>query len=671
MFKTQFTNTLQGPRYCSYVLALALSTTTSTSYAHGENNNAIDSKLPDIELFPQQAQNKSAPLYPTDTQVAITGELTILHADDEHDLGGRYFYVLEDKLNDKRFKLDFIDTVPDFLSSGDTITVWGIVNGSRITLTADDVQAASTAKALTSNMPTSTGEQHTLVIVADFMDAQVACPVHEIEDRMFYDPAGYSVAEFYATVSDNLTWFTGAVVGPYTIDYASTDTCNLGTMSQAADQAVISAGTDLSQYQRIVYVLPKENTCGYSGVGEANKSPTRSWVFRCGTTGLYAHEIGHNLGMNHSATPTSEYGDKSDIMGTTVLRSPNAPHQEQMDWLATNSVDLVTQSGHYDIAPLELIGGVPLAPQVLKIAKPDTNEVYYLSYRQPVHYDSALSSTYTRGINIHRYKGDGSYRRTYFLAALNDGESFTDSVNGFTFTQTSHSAEYASVEISIDTIDNCIANTPAVSSTPTNQTGEAGSTLSYQVTITNNDEVSCSSTTFNVNSFTPNNWASTVSQSQLHLAPGASGSISVSFTSPADANAGDYKLDIDVSGIDLMHNRTQYVNYNVVVSEPPVIDSTPPSSPKNLTARKKRNRINLSWTASTDNVGVAGYEIWRNAQMIAISQTASFTDTNIRKNTDYSYSIKAYDAAGNVSIASQSVSITQQTSGQGGRGGRK
>jgi chitodextrinase len=68
--------------------------------------------------------------------------------------------------------------------------------------------------------------------------------------------------------------------------------------------------------------------------------------------------------------------------------------------------------------------------------------------------------------------------------------------------------------------------------------------------------------------------------------------------------------------------------------------------------------IALSWSASTDNYGVADYQIHRNGALVGTSTTASFIDNNLQSSTGYSYTIKAKDAAGNQSAASAATSIT-------------
>ena len=57
--------------------------------------------------------------------------------------------------------------------------------------------------------------------------------------------------------------------------------------------------------------------------------------------------------------------------------------------------------------------------------------------------------------------------------------------------------------------------------------------------------------------------------------------------------------------------------------------------------------ILLRWTASTDNVGVAGYNVYRNGTKIGTSATTSYVDPTAVAGTTYSYTVTAYDAAGN------------------------
>lgn len=68
--------------------------------------------------------------------------------------------------------------------------------------------------------------------------------------------------------------------------------------------------------------------------------------------------------------------------------------------------------------------------------------------------------------------------------------------------------------------------------------------------------------------------------------------------------------------------------------------------------------VSLSWNASTDDVGVAGYKVYRSGTLIGTTTSASYSDTTVNASSAYSYSVAAYDAAGNTSGTSLSVSQT-------------
>jgi len=91
----------------------------------------------------------------------------------------------------------------------------------------------------------------------------------------------------------------------------------------------------------------------------------------------------------------------------------------------------------------------------------------------------------------------------------------------------------------------------------------------------------------------------------------------------------------------------------------PVADVTPPSVPAELGAvAASQNQINLSWSASTDNIGVNGYRIYRNGTPVATTAGTTYQDTNLAASTTYNYTVRAYDAAGNQSADSIPASAT-------------
>ncbi len=90
-------------------------------------------------------------------------------------------------------------------------------------------------------------------------------------------------------------------------------------------------------------------------------------------------------------------------------------------------------------------------------------------------------------------------------------------------------------------------------------------------------------------------------------------------------------------------------------------DTTPPSTPTGLAATAiSSSQINLSWTASTDNVAVTGYRVLRNGTQIATVTGTSYPDTGLAPSTTYTYTVRASDAAGNLSTVSASASAATQ-----------
>jgi chitodextrinase len=88
-------------------------------------------------------------------------------------------------------------------------------------------------------------------------------------------------------------------------------------------------------------------------------------------------------------------------------------------------------------------------------------------------------------------------------------------------------------------------------------------------------------------------------------------------------------------------------------------DTTPPSVPTNLAGNaSSSSQITLTWTASTDNVGVTGYKVFRNGSQIATTATPGYADSGLTLSTSYSYAVAAFDAAGNTSAQTAAINVT-------------
>lgn len=112
-----------------------------------------------------------------------------------------------------------------------------------------------------------------------------------------------------------------------------------------------------------------------------------------------------------------------------------------------------------------------------------------------------------------------------------------------------------------------------------------------------------------------------------------------------------------VRSVDAAGNQT--ISANGTFATAAGADTVAPSVPTGLaTTPVSTTQINLTWNASTDNVGVTGYQIFRDGVQIATATTTSFSNIGLTAGTTYQYAVRAIDAAGNSSALTTAVSGT-------------
>jgi len=386
-------------------------------------------------------------------QVTISGTLSVLQEDDFERDRSRRIYRLRDSVTGQIHRLDFAVAPDPRLVTGSSVVVRGRLEQDSLTVEGG-VEVVEWAAA------SETGERRVLVLITDFQDATVSCADAYVEEAMF--TGTQSVDGLYRESSFGLVSFPGDTDGDgqsdilrLSIDALTTDPCNYNSWADQANQAADEAGIDRSLYQHTLYVLPG-NTCQWAGLANVGCSATcRSWIRSCGLKDLYAHELGHNLGMRHASSDLdndgqidSVYGDWSDIMGTSGLnwRRFNGPHNEWMGWLPPDQIVEVTTTGtsEHVIAPLGSDPTTAAHPQLLKIFNPGRGDYYYLSYRRRSGYDATLRSEYADKTNVHRFSGSGN---TLFVATVDDGQDLVDDTEGLTITQLAHDDGSATIRL--------------------------------------------------------------------------------------------------------------------------------------------------------------------------------------------------------------------------------
>lgn len=94
----------------------------------------------------------------------------------------------------------------------------------------------------------------------------------------------------------------------------------------------------------------------------------------------------------------------------------------------------------------------------------------------------------------------------------------------------------------------------------------------------------------------------------------------------------------------------------------PLVDSTPPTIPTNFEAENiTKNSVDFSWSASTDNIGVKAYILYKNGVNHAATTKTFYNVTGLDAGTNYTFNISARDAAGNESAYSNSVEFTTES----------
>ncbi len=139
----------------------------------------------------------------------------------------------------------------------------------------------------------------------------------------------------------------------------------------------------------------------------------------------------------------------------------------------------------------------------------------------------------------------------------------------------------------------------------------------------------------------------------------------ISWGSPDAASGGIYDNTIRNTGstaisISTSSSVNPYSN-NVDGADltPPSEDTEPPTIPANLSATAtSETSINLSWSASSDNIGVSEYRIYRGGSYLDSTTSTSYDDTGLSAGTSYTYTVSALDAAGNESAQSQLAGTT-------------
>ena len=478
-----------------------------------------------------------------------------------------------------------------------------------------------------------------------------------------------SISDFWTQNSDGKTWVNSSGTGSLTVvsvslgqnySYCAPDgSGNLTDNSAAVRQAAYAAANgsiNYNDFARVVVILPNNGSCsGWAGFGTigcwSNECPgdgacNFSWSWwrddqvwnRSAGVNLGTHEMGHNLGMNHSgsryhpgvvvgpvnvAGTRSEYGDNFGTMGFWNFGFYNASHElNTLGWLNSSSVRTVTTNGTYAVQSFDSSGG---SPKALKIQRGTGNTgawLYVAYYPAGGVYLGALGGNVHGGAIIHYQDAATPGGKTDLLdftqATPND---FGDPalVSGATWVD-----PYTDLTLTIGSVVNGVLNVTATYSSPpcttaaptvafgnpTSQSVPAGSSIGYQVMVTSNDSIACPARTFTPGTGANAGITTSFSPSILSVGPGATGNTTLTESTTSNTSLGTYVVTATAtSGRD---SGTAPQSASLAVT------AAPPGAPSNLTAsssysgtgkNKQFVRVSLAWADNSANE--TGFDIER------------------------------------------------------------
>jgi chitodextrinase len=452
-----------------------------------------------------------------------------------------------------------------------------------------------------------------------------------------------SVDEYYRDASYGQLALTGDVFGWYTIPSTNAG-CAFTTWANQARAAAQAAGMPLGNYTYTVYAFPQASSCGWAGL--AYLPGTGSWINGAMTLRVVSHELGHNFGVHHASTlactggtftgscTQSEYGDPFTVMGSAQTRHHVNWHRAQMAWFADTQT--VTTTGTYLLSPAELTG----TPRMLRVARGDGSYLN-LEFRQPwgIFDNFGAGDPVVNGVSIRiapeltslvqsKLVDANPATSTFTDAALGVGSTVSDPLTGVSITTTSVGPAGAMVLIQFPGGDTQAPTAPGwLPATPT---------ASYV-------RLNWSAATDNVG----------VTGYRVYRNGVQVGTTSeLTYVDPDRAPLTTYSYEI--RAYDAATNLGPAAVGTVTTGAPQGVG---PAVPASLRATVQSGRqVRLTWNASTDDVGVAAYEVFRNGRKLGEAAATSYVDRPGRGR--FTYRVRARDTDGNVSQLSVAVTVT-------------
>jgi len=412
--------------------------------------------------------------------VTLEGTVSMQIEDDFQHGRSRTRYFLVERSSKERVELQLAPEQAKKLRPNQQLRVRGMRSGKVLAVDTTAHSISVLAEQAASLVAPAIKTRRVITLIVDIADGSgtlhAVDPVCDgsqarLADEMFGSETGRrNVDGCYRDSSHELLGFGGNSYPGTAMDVlrvATTDpspslgaVCNEDLWAANADAAATAQGLDPTTYQHRIYVLPVTTGCRWAGLAYLGCTPEqtcRAWVralegssdHRCGFPDVLAHELGHNLGLQHARTLNLDgsgdcvYCDTSDFMGYAIgtWRGLNAPHRDFMGWLGPDRIVDGAGGGRFTISALGMQDAPN--PQVVKIVPPEGSP-YWLSYRAPIGYDVELQDHFFNLLHVHRSAFPSD---SYLVAQLADDGTLVDSNLNLSVKLLSHTADTATLEV--------------------------------------------------------------------------------------------------------------------------------------------------------------------------------------------------------------------------------
>ena len=398
-----------------------------------------------------------------------------------------------------------------------------------------------------------------------------------------------------------------------------------------------------------------------------------------------AHELGHQFGANHTFTTGNEGtgahmepGSGSTIMGYAGITTLDVqPHSDA--YFHAFSIQQVTNNIKTKTCQTNTVTGnaVPVVNAGLDYTVPKSTPYLLTGVATDANGDAltynweqfnsqtttaAPSATKTTGVNFRSYNSSSSPSRSFpRLQSVLTGATTTAGTE-ITVEALSSVARTLNFRLTVrDNRANGSANNSddmiitvnatagpfsvSVPNTAVSYVGGSTQTITWAVAGTTANGVNCANVDVLLSSDGGSTWtillaATPNDGTQAVTIPNTSG------TTNRIMVRGTNHIFYDIS------------NTNFTITAGSTADTITPTTPNLVASGTTQTTTSLSWSGATDNVAVTGYDIFKDGVLIGSTASTTLAVSGLTASTTYSFTVKAKDAAGNVSVASNAISVT-------------